>query len=106
MTRILLLIACCLAMLMLPLAAQTNPITNGGFEQVDATGAPVDWQLMYPAEVSMADKHSGQRALHLFAAKRPEGDPGLNRSWNLPGNVQAGMIARLKGALSFRYKAI
>ncbi len=105
MTRILLLIACCLAALTLPLAAQPNPITNGGFEQVDATGAPVDWQLMYPAEVSMADKHSGQRALHFVSKTRPEGDPGLNRSWNLPGNVQGGMIAKPKGALSFWYKA-
>lgn len=65
MIFVVLLIACAL-----PCAAQTNLLTNPGFEQLDARGIPVGWR-QYAGGVpesqlkAVPDAHSGQTALRL-----------------------------------------
>jgi len=84
---------------------QGNPITNGGFEQLDAAGRPADWSLMAPFAIETADVHSGAHALRL-TLKLPGGpDPGLNRAWGENSGQRDGMVDRVKGGIRFWYKA-
>jgi len=85
--------------------AQPNPITNGGFEEVGPDGSPVDWQILGTGEVDTADKHSGERALHLRNDTDKPAEVGLNRAWGPPGQ-RLGMLEQRKGGIRFWYKAV
>jgi len=85
--------------------AQQNPITNGGFEEVGPDGSPVDWQILGSGEVDTADKHSGERALHLWNESDKPAEVGLNRAWGPPGE-RLGMLEQRKGGVRFWYKAV
>ncbi|HOS92655.1 MAG TPA: hypothetical protein PLQ54_05040, partial [Armatimonadota bacterium] len=72
--------------------SQDNPITNGGFEQLDASGRPVDWAPMAPFAIETADVRSGNRALRLTLKLPGEPDPGLNRAWAEGAGQRGSMI--------------
>ncbi len=83
--------------------AQQAVITNGGFEEVDADGLPVDWQPL--GDVSVVDQaHSGSRAV-LLQRDGPEGECGLNRAWEFDSGQQGAMLSQLKGGVTFWYRA-
>lgn len=84
--------------------SQGNPITNGGFEQLDASGRPVDWAPMAPFAIETADVRSGNRALRLTLKLPGEPDPGLNRAWAEGAGQRGSMIDRVKGGIRFWYK--
>ncbi len=66
--------------------AQDNPITNGGFETLDAQGHPVDWEFLGDCSIT-EDAHSGKHAV-LLQRSSPEGICGLNRVWEFLFNAQ------------------
>ncbi|MCC7492902.1 MAG: hypothetical protein IT204_11160 [Fimbriimonadaceae bacterium] len=93
------------ALLAWPLPAADNPVSNGGFETVDAQGRPVDWELLGSARLVSAPVHSGARALHLVRTSQTTGEVGLNRTWQ-PGSLSQGrMLGQRQGALRFWYRA-
>ena len=74
-----------------PTRAETDP-----FEELTASGSPVDWNPLGKAEIS-SDAHSGKRSLRLVRTTEPPTDEtGLNGR----------NIDRLKGGMSFHYKAV
>ena len=87
-----------------PAAAQ---LTNGGFEQLDERGFPVDWNWFTssPEDVTVRveeDSFEGRHAL-LMEARKPV-TVGVNRSY-VPGGPGIGaMLSEKKGALVFRFK--
>lgn len=87
-------------------AAQDNPITNPGFEQVDAAGRPVDWEILGSGAVQTADVRSGERALRLVRTPQTDGEVGLNRRWRPTSGDQGAMLAQRKGGIRFWYKAL
>ncbi|MEW6355709.1 MAG: hypothetical protein AB1696_05250 [Planctomycetota bacterium] len=99
----------------LPLAAQDNPVTNGGFEALDGNGFPVDWVAYIPKNLIeggegivdiIKDAHSGNHAIRLkLDAKK--GALGLNRVGK-PKDVEGPgkMLMQLRGGIGFYYKAI
>lgn len=89
-----------------PAAAQVNPITNPGFEQVDAAGRPVDWEILGTGSVQTEDVRSGQRALRLVRTPETEGEVGLNRRWRPNSGEQGAMLAERRGGIRFWYKAV
>jgi hypothetical protein len=96
----------CLLLLWAPLAAAAaDPCTNGSFEQLDASGFPVDWGPVGEGVTVTQDAHQGARALRL--ARTPEtqsAETGLNRGWR--PDTGTAMIDRLSGGIDFYYKAI
>ncbi|MGD9495128.1 MAG: NEW3 domain-containing protein [Armatimonadota bacterium] len=97
--------ACVVALsLALTCPAADNPITNGGFEALDARGDPVDWELMGDCSVT-DDAHSGERAM-LLERDSAEGLCGLNRVWQQGSGEQGTMLSELRGGVRFWYKAL
>lgn len=86
-----------------PLLAQENPVTNGGFEQLDQQGVPLDWEFLGNAQVT-GDAHSGQYAVVMDREGSP-GECGLNRRWLPNDGKQGTMLSQLKGGLRFWYRA-
>ncbi len=85
-------------------AQAQNPVTNGGFEQWDAGGLPVDWSIL--GDVSSSDDaHSGQHSA-LIRRDSPELEAGLNRAWQPDSGEQGTMLSELKGGVRFWYKAL
>lgn len=98
--------ALALALVLLPglCLAQENPVTNGGFEALDAAGNPVDWQTMGSCKVT-TDAHWGKYAMLLERDPQTEGEVGMNRAWEAYGGKQGAMLSQLKGGIRFWYKA-
>lgn len=89
----------------LAIAAESNPVTNGGFEELEADGRARDWSyLAAPPNViaPSRDAHSGSLSLLLKRAA-PGGEVGFNRAGGI--GAQGVMLALLKGGLIFWYKA-
>lgn len=88
-------------------AAQENPVTNGGFELAneDGTRAP-GWEFMGDLRVVATDTPEGARALRLRRAPGTSGEVGLNRRWELNSGRQDDMLSQRRGGLRFWYKAV
>ncbi|GBC95496.1 hypothetical protein HRbin16_01285 [bacterium HR16] len=101
-TLVALLGLCCLACM-----AQ-NPVTNGGFEILDAQGRPVDWQLLGETVAVTTDAHSGKFALRFERGSGRDVPPeiGLNRNWSPDSGQQGKMLAERKGGILFWYKLV
>lgn len=84
-------------------AVQAQPVTNGGFEEFDAAGNPVDWNPMGTVTAT-EDCHSGGRALLLTRAEDEKTETGLNRAWEPDSGKQGTMLAQLRGGVRFWYK--
>jgi hypothetical protein len=92
---------------LIPSNAQ-NPMTNGGFEILDAQDRPVDWQLLGETVTATTDAHSGKYALRF---ERGTGrdvpfEIGLNRDWTPDSGQQGKMLAERKGGIVFWYKLV
>ncbi|MGQ9732635.1 MAG: hypothetical protein ACUVX8_15360 [Candidatus Zipacnadales bacterium] len=81
-----------------------NPVTNGGFETVGPNGLPIDWSILGDVHISK-EAHSGQNAI-LIQRDHSKGEAGLNRAWEPDSGKQGTMLAQLKGAIRFWYKAV
>lgn len=90
------------------LALNLNPITNGGFETLDAQGKPVDWELLGSTVTVTTDARSGQYALRLERGSGRNVPPevGLNREWRADSRQQGKMLSQRKGGIVFWYKLI
>ncbi len=101
-TLVALLGLCCLTCM-----AQ-NPVTNGGFEVLDAQGRPVDWQLLGETVAVTTDAHSGKFALRFERGSGRDVPPeiGLNREWAPDSGQQGRMLAERKGGILFWYKLV
>lgn len=98
-------VVCALALTVAPAClAAHNPITNGGFEALDARGRPVDWELLGDCSVT-DDAHSGARAM-LLQRTSAERECGLNRVWRQGSGQQGTMLSELRGGVRFWYKAL
>ncbi|MBI5394204.1 MAG: hypothetical protein HZA91_02790, partial [Verrucomicrobia bacterium] len=85
-------------------AAETNPVTNGGFEDLEADGRARDWAyLVAPPNIiaPSRDAHAGSLSLLLKRAA-PGGEVGFNRAGG--AGKQGAMLSQLKGGLLFWYK--
>ncbi|MBC7329929.1 hypothetical protein H5T88_06165 [bacterium] len=88
-----------------------NPITNGGFEELNPQGFPQHWEPVGgppTSEIGVStDAHSGKYSLLLHRIKEvPSEETGLNRAWKPFSGEQGSMLSELKGAISFWYKAL
>lgn len=99
-----LLVAAILGLLGGTCAAQENPVTNGGFETVDAAGRAVDWQVLGRGRL-VPDAFSGNWAMLLERDPTDVGECGLNREWRPHDGKQGTMLSQLKGGVTFRYRA-
>jgi hypothetical protein len=88
--------------------AQTpNPITNGGFEELQPNGFPVDWEAVGQTVEVTTKAHTGSRALRLLRTKETiASETGLNRRWRPNDGEQGAMLDRLKGGITFWYQAV
>lgn len=84
--------------------AQENPITNGGFEELDEEGNPVDWEILGRAR-AVTDARSGDYAMLLERRPGDVGECGLNRVWEPHSGEQGTMLTQLKGGVRFWYRA-
>lgn len=84
---------------------QANPVTNGGFEEVDAQGRPVDWEILGTGTVDAAAAHTGARGLRLVRT-REGGEVGLNRRWTPGSHARGAMLAQVHGGIRFWYRAV
>jgi hypothetical protein len=102
------LLAFCLLWIALPVFAQTNPITNGGFEQLDASGFPSDWGRVGEKVEVTTEAHTGRYALRFERGRGAAAPPevGLNRAWQANSGQQGSMLAQTKGAIRFWYKVV
>lgn len=89
-------------------AADKSVITNLGFENLDDSGAPVDWEIPSSGKVKVSsqEKHSGKYSLHMKAESADKGWVGFNRSWKFKSGEQGTMISEIKGTIKFWYKAV
>jgi len=90
-------------------AAGPNPVTNGGFERLDPTGWPVDWERVGREAVLVHDAYEGRNAVLLrrtpeIAATKSE--TGLNRVWSPHSGQRGTMLEQRKGGIRFRYKVL
>ena len=85
-----------------------NPVTNGGFEILDAQDRPVDWQLLGETVTVTTDAHSGKYALRFERGAGPNVPPeiGLNRDWMPDSGQQGKMLAERRGGIVFWYKLV
>jgi hypothetical protein len=88
--------------------AQPDPVTNGGFEELDAKGFPADWSAVGTGVKVTTEAHSGKYAMRIERGKQPEAGPetGLNRAWTPDSGEQGRMLAETKGGIIFWYKII
>lgn len=97
------------------LLAGENPVTNGGFETLDANGFPQDWCSYVPQDLIKGgngvvdlslDAHSGRHSVRL-KLQATEGALGLNRVGKPKDSEGPGkMLTQRKGGIEFYYKAI
>lgn len=88
-----------------PSPEPTGPVvSNGGFEEFDVLGLPVDWQILGTA-TSTSDAYEGERAILLTRRAGEPGETGLNRAWQPNSGEQGTMLSQLKGGIRFWYKA-
>ncbi len=85
-----------------------NPITNGGFEVLDAQGRAVDWEYLGTTVQVTTEARTGKYALRL---ERPAGsnvppEIGLNRLWSADSGQQGRMLAERKGGVVFSYRLV
>ncbi len=105
LTALVLCVCCCGGEL--AVFAQTRELTNGGFEEVRASGEAVDWAPFLSGDGSgvevVSEAHSGQRALRLWA-RTEKAVAGLNREFGVddPGT----MVERNSGRFTFWYQAV
>lgn len=100
-------LVCLFALYCIACAAQ-NPVTNGGFETLDAQGRPVDWELLGETVSVTTDSHSGKYALRFERGSGRNVPPeiGLNRNWAPDSGQQGKMLAQRKGGILFWYKLV
>lgn len=93
---------CCMA------CTAQNPLTNGGFEILDAQGRPADWELLGDTVMVTTDAHSGKYALRFERGSGRNVPPeiGLNRNWAPDSGQQGKMLAERKGGIVFWYKLV
>ncbi len=93
-----------LATVSLAVEAESNPVTNGGFEDLEADGRARDWAYLAAPPNILApsrDAHSGSLSL-LLKRTAPGGEVGFNRGGG--AGKQGAMLSQLKGGLIFWYK--
>ena len=84
-----------------------NPISNGGFEELQPNGFPVDWEAVGQTVEVTTKAHAGNRALRFVRTKETKvAETGLNRRWRLDSGEQGAMLDRLKGGITFWYQAV
>lgn len=103
--RRLILLVLVLLLPCVPVLAQ-NPVTNGSFEEVSATGTPVDWEFVGPTVKVVPTAHTGKTALQFTRASAGKGEVGLNREWKVDSGEQGKMLAERKGGLEFWYQVV
>jgi hypothetical protein len=93
---------CCMA------CTAQNPLTNGGFEILDAQGRPADWELLGETVTVTTEAHSGKYALRFERGSGRDVPPeiGLNRAWAADSGQQGKMLAERKGGIVFWYKLV
>jgi hypothetical protein len=79
-------------------------IPNPSFEDLDANGKPVDWELLGPATTT-SEAHTGKVAMLLERKPGLVGECGLNLRWKPNSGEQGAMLSELKGGITFWYKA-
>ncbi|NOY80760.1 MAG: hypothetical protein GXP31_07120 [Kiritimatiellaeota bacterium] len=92
------------------LAADVNPVSNGGFEDVGPDGRPRDWEYVGREARLVQDAHSGKRAILLrrtpeIAAQKGL-ETGLNRAWRPHSGERGRMLTERKGGIRFFYKVV
>ncbi len=88
-------------------AAETNPCTNGSFEQLNARGFPVHWAPVGTTVEVSTDAHLGRRALRLLRTDQtPTPETGLNRGYRPDTGRRGAMLEQRRGGIDFWYKAI
>lgn len=85
-------------------AQPTELIPNPSFEDLDANGKPVDWELLGPARTT-PEAHSGKVAVLLERKPGLAGECGLNLRWNPNSGERGAMLSALKGGVTFWYRA-
>ncbi len=85
-----------------------NPITNGGFEVLDAQGRPVDWEFVGEKVSVTTDARSGKYALRFERGTGRDVPPetGLNREWSPNSGRQGKMLAEVRGGVVFWYRLV
>ena len=99
--------ACLLLICGLAMAQTNNPVTNGGFETLDAKGFPVDWEPVGLEVKLTPEAHSGKNAILLHRpanADERRHETGLNRVWKMDSGERGKMLTVAKGGLRFWYK--
>ncbi|MBT7161470.1 MAG: hypothetical protein HN904_01760, partial [Victivallales bacterium] len=99
--------ACLLLTCGLAMAQTNNPVTNGGFETLDAKGFPVDWEPVGLEVKLTPEAHSGKNAILLHRpanADERRHETGLNRVWKMDSGERGKMLTVAKGGLRFWYK--
>jgi len=84
--------------------AQTQPVTNGGFETLGPDGKALDWEHVGETVDYSTTAHSGTRSLRLVRTPGQTTETGLNRAWAANRGEQGQMLSELKGALVFWYR--
>ena len=82
-----------------------NPLTNGGFEELDAAGFPRDWEPVGNEVAASPDAHTGQYSLRITRGKDAGPETGLNRAWKALSGQQGAQLSQVKGGVAFWYKA-
>ncbi|MFQ6133347.1 MAG: hypothetical protein ACE5R4_14990 [Armatimonadota bacterium] len=85
--------------------AAGNPITNGSFEELAATGFPVDWEPVGQGVGVSPDARTGQRSLRISRGEGAGPETGLNRAWRAHSGQRGAQLAQTKGGVVFWYKA-
>ena len=94
-----------LAMLALSMRLAALPaITNGGFEQDDGKGMPVDWEVKGGKLVEDI-VHSGKRSLQIVHTQERKLSL-LNRAWQAKSGQQGALLDAPKGEVSFWYQVV
>lgn len=84
-----------------------NPLSNGGFEELQPNGFPVDWEPVGQTVEVTTKAHAGSRALRFLRTKETKAaETGLNRRWRAHSGEQGAMLDRLKGGITFWYQAV
>jgi len=91
----------------LALAQDANPVTNGGFEALDAAGFPAHWNPVGQGVTVVSEARSGSRAVQMVrtaAAVDAKRETGLNRAWRPHSGEQGAMLSQARGGIRFWYR--
>ncbi len=90
--------------LVLALPGWAQIVSNGGFEETDASGMAIDWVSIGGARIVDDAAHTGRHSMHLHRPPGTSGEIGANRAWTAGSTEQGAMLSQTRGAIAFWYK--